>query len=232
MLAVVLTTAIVVAGATTVLYLAPALEPTEIPDAMLDAGIDDGWIVVAHRGGDPIEDGRIRTTVDGVPWTHGPTELLPGATVNVSRPVDPSWQVRAEVLVDGSTVHEELIRPGTRNRSLPDLRPRASVDGHRFEATAENVGASPTPDGRQTIVYFRVDGEDPSETFGWSSNRNHTPDPVPPGGSFSRLRRFDPSALEPGTHTLTVVVNVNAAGDPNLAETDYTNNEATTRFQV
>lgn len=231
-LAVVLMVALVVAGAATVFHLVPALEATRIPDAMLDAEIDDGWIDVRHLGGDPIEEAAVRTVADGVPRTHEPVTIPTGATVNVSRPVEPRWQVHIEVRVRDHAVHEELVRTGRRARSAPDLRPTARVQGDRMIATVTNVGASPTPDGKQTIVYFYVDGDDPTDRFDWSSNRNHTPDPVPPGGSFRRVRSFDPSALDDGGHTLTVEVNINADDEPNLAETDYDNNDDSVSFTV
>lgn len=219
---------VTVALAAAVVLLGPSPPDVEVPDAMLDGQIRDGWIHVRHLGGDPFT-GKIRTVVDGVPAWTGPVEMVPGAAVDASRPtLNASWAVRVEVHVQSEQIHAERLRDGTRDRSDPDLVPSISVSPGRIEMTVRNLGASPTPDGKQTIVYVYVDGEDPSEQLGWASNRNHTPEPVPPGGAFTRVRRFDPADLGPGPHTFEVVANINADGEPNIAETRYGNNRAET----
>lgn len=228
--ATVLLAALVAALAVAVVWLAPSPPAVDLPEAVLDGRLREGWIVVRHRGGEPFS-GQIRTVVDGVPAWTGPVEMVPGATVNASRPArNASWAVRVEVHVDDHRIHAERLRDGTRDRSGPDLVPEVSVSPGRVEMTVRNLGASPTPEGKQTLVYLYVDGEDPSDQLGWASNRNHTPDPVPPGGGFTRVRRYDPSDLGPGPHTFEVVANVNRDGEPNIAETRYDNNrDATTR---
>lgn len=220
--------AVTVALAAAVVLLGPSPPDVEIPDAMLDGRLQQGWIYVRHLGGDGFT-GKIHTVVDGVPAWTGPVEMLPGSAVNATRPArNSSWAVRVEVHVQTEQIHGEQLRDGTRDRSGPDLVPQIAVSPGRVEMTVRNVGASPTPQGRQTLVYVYVDGEDPSEQLGWDSNRNHTPKPIPPGGAFTRVRRFDPDDLDPGSHTFEAVANINVDGEPNIAETRYDNNRATT----
>lgn len=218
--------AVTVVLGVSVLALGGSAPTIDVPEAVLDAGTEDGWIHVRHLGGEAFT-ARVRTVVDGVPWTTPPRELVPGTRINVSRPAaDPDWAVRVAVLHRGEPVHEEHLRDGTRSRGPPDLVPTIRVADGRITATVTNLGASPTPEGKHTIVYFYVDGEDPADDLGWASNRNLSVDPVPPGGGFVRTRRFDPARLDDGPHTFEVVVNINAAGEVNIPEADTTNNEA------
>lgn len=217
--------------------LLPRIPPADLPTAMLRGRVRDGWVVLDHLGGDALVNVTVRTRVDGVPWDRPGVELAAGRTANVSRPApDDGWAVEVEVTDRGWTVFETVVRDGTREGRGPDLVPSVRVDraAGRITATVWNLGPGPTPEGRHALVWFWVDGEDPSLNDSavhfpsWRSNRNHTPAPVAPGGVFTRVRTFDPALLPAGPHAFEVVVNINKAGHSNLDEVRYDNNRAAT----
>lgn len=204
--------------------LAPAMPAVDIPEAVLHGHIQNGWVHLDHHGGDPVRDADVRTTVDGIARDHRLAELRAGRIANLTRPAGPDWPVHLRVEVAGTTIHSQLLRGGEARRRGPDLVPRTWLEGDAWHVEVRNRGPSPTPEGRQVLVYFYVDGQDPSQDFGWASNRNHTPAPMPSGASYVRTRIIDPAGLDEGPHRFEVVVNINRAGDPNVAELDYGNN--------
>lgn len=234
---VLMVTVAVILAAVVYAVVLPTMRPADIPTAMLKARVQRGWVWVDHLGGDRLTNVTVETVVDGVPWERSPVDLSPGQSMNTSRPApDPAWAVDVEVRDRGWTIYRDVVRDGTRDRRPADLVPGRIVwdrAAGRIEATVWNLGPSPTPERRHALVWFWIDGEDPSLAGGsvtfpsWRSNRNLTPAPIIPGGSFHRVRTYDPDLLPPGPHTLEVVVNINKAGHSNLDEVRYDNNGAT-----